>query len=48
VIDTSVMISVAFAVEGLAKQLCDMITNGRFVLVTSKPMLNTSSLAIPI
>jgi putative PIN family toxin of toxin-antitoxin system len=39
VIDTSVMISVAFAVEGLAKQLRDMIADGRFVLVTSKPIL---------
>lgn len=39
VIDTSVMISVAFTVEGLAKQLRDMIANGRFVLVTSKPIL---------
>jgi putative PIN family toxin of toxin-antitoxin system len=39
VIDTSVMISVAFAVEGLAKQLRDMIADNRFVLVTSKPIL---------
>lgn len=39
VIDTSVMISVAFAVQGLAKELRDMIAEGRFVLVTSKPIL---------
>jgi uncharacterized protein len=39
VIDNSVMISVAFAVQGLAKQLRDMIADGRFVLVTSKPIL---------
>jgi putative PIN family toxin of toxin-antitoxin system len=39
VIDTSVMISAAFAVEGLAKQLRDMIADNRFVLVTSKPIL---------
>jgi putative PIN family toxin of toxin-antitoxin system len=39
VIDTSVMISVAFAVQGLTKELRDMIANGRFVLVTSKPIL---------
>jgi putative PIN family toxin of toxin-antitoxin system len=39
VIDTSVMISVAFAVQGLVKELRDMIAEGRFVLVTSKPIL---------
>ena len=39
VIDTSVMVSVAFAVQGLAKKLRDMIADGRFVLVTSKPIL---------
>jgi len=39
VIDTIVMVSVAFAVHGLAKQLRDMIAYGRFVLVTSKPVL---------
>lgn len=39
VIDTSVMVSVAFAVGGVAKQLRDMIAVDRFVLVTSKPIL---------
>lgn len=39
VIDTSVMVSVAFAVQGLAKELRDMIADGRFVPVTSKPIL---------
>jgi len=39
VIDTSVMVSIAFAVQGLAKELRDMIADGRFVLVTSKPIL---------
>lgn len=39
VIDTSVMVSVAFSVQGLAKQLRDMIADGDFVPVTSKPIL---------
>ena len=39
VIDTSVMVSVAFAAQGVAKELCDLIADGRFVLVTSKPLL---------
>ena len=39
VIDTSVMVSVAFAVEGVAKLLRDMIADNRFVMVTSKPLL---------
>jgi putative PIN family toxin of toxin-antitoxin system len=39
VIDTSVMASIAFVVQGLAKELRDMIADGRFVLVTSKPIL---------
>jgi putative PIN family toxin of toxin-antitoxin system len=39
VIDTSVMVSVAFAVQGLAKELRDMIADGRFLPVTSKPIL---------
>ncbi len=36
VIDTSVMVSVAFAKEGLARELRDMIADGAFTLVTSK------------
>lgn len=39
VIDTSVMVSVAFAAHGLAKQLRNMIADGQFVLATSKPIL---------
>lgn len=39
VIDTSVMVSVAFAVQGVAKELRDMIAGGHFVMVTSKPIL---------
>jgi putative PIN family toxin of toxin-antitoxin system len=39
VIDTSVMVSVAFAVQGLAKELRNMIADGRFLPVTSKPIL---------
>jgi len=39
VIDTSVMVSVAFAKEGLAKKLRDMIADGAFVLVTSSEIL---------
>ncbi len=39
VIDTSVMVSVAFSKKGLAKQLRDMIAYGHFVIVTSKPIL---------
>lgn len=39
VIDTSVMVSVAFAVQGVAKELRDMIADDRFVMVTSKPLL---------
>ncbi len=39
VIDTSVMVSVAFAKQGLAKELKDMIADGRFMLVTSKQIL---------
>lgn len=39
VVDTSVMVSVAFAVQGLAKELRDMIADGRFLPVTSKPIL---------
>ena len=39
VIDASVMVSVAFAVQGLAKELRDMIADGRFLPVTSKPIL---------
>jgi uncharacterized protein len=39
VIDTSVMVSVAFAVGGVAKQLRDMIADDRFTMITSKPIL---------
>jgi putative PIN family toxin of toxin-antitoxin system len=39
VIDTSVMVSVAFAVQGIAKELRDMIADGRFILATSKSIL---------
>jgi len=39
VIDTNVMVSVAFAKEGLAKELRDMIADGDFVLITSKAIL---------
>jgi putative PIN family toxin of toxin-antitoxin system len=39
VIDTSVMVSVAFAKEGLAKELRDMIADGRFALVASKEIM---------
>ncbi|MBL7178562.1 MAG: putative toxin-antitoxin system toxin component, PIN family [Desulfobacteraceae bacterium] len=39
VIDTSVMVSVAFAKEGLAKDLRDMIAEGTFRLVTSKEIM---------
>jgi len=39
VIDTSVMVSVAFAKEGLARELRDMIAEGAFELVTSKEIL---------
>lgn len=39
VIDTSVMVSVAFAQQGLAKELRDMIAGGAFELVTSKEIM---------
>ena len=39
VIDTSVMVSVAFAKVGLAKKLRDMIADDVFTLVTSKDIL---------
>ncbi len=39
VIDTSVMVSVAFAREGLARELRDMIADGTFILVTSKEIM---------
>jgi putative PIN family toxin of toxin-antitoxin system len=39
VIDTSVMVSVAFAKQGLAKKLKDMIADEEFMLVTSKQIL---------
>jgi putative PIN family toxin of toxin-antitoxin system len=39
VIDTSVMVSVAFAKEGLTKELRDMIGEGAFELVTSRAIM---------
>lgn len=39
VIDTSIMVSVAFATQGLTKKLRDMIADGQFVLAISKPIL---------
>ncbi|HVN97192.1 MAG TPA: putative toxin-antitoxin system toxin component, PIN family [Syntrophorhabdaceae bacterium] len=39
VIDTSVMVSVAFAKEGLARELRDMIADGSFILCTTKEIL---------
>jgi putative PIN family toxin of toxin-antitoxin system len=39
VIDTSVMVSVAFAKQGLTKQLKDMIADEDFMLVASKKIL---------
>jgi putative PIN family toxin of toxin-antitoxin system len=39
ILDTSVMVSVAFAKEGLAKELRDMIADEAFALVISKEIL---------
>ncbi len=39
VIDTSVMVSVAFAKEGLAKELRDLIAEEAFTLATSKGIM---------
>jgi putative PIN family toxin of toxin-antitoxin system len=39
VLDTSVMVSVAFAKEGLARDLRDLIAEEAFILVTSKAIL---------
>lgn len=39
VIDTSVMVSVAFAKQGIARKLRDLIADHAFVMVTSKPIL---------
>lgn len=39
VIDTSVMVSVAFAKEGIAKKIRDLIANNEFTMVTSKEIL---------
>ena len=39
VIDTSVIVSVAFAREGLAREMRDMIADGAFTLVTSKAIM---------
>ena len=43
VIDTSVMISVAFAKKGLSKKLRDMNADGAFLPVTSKQILKELS-----
>ncbi len=39
VIDTSVMVSVAFAKQGIARELRDLIAENAFTMVTSKPIL---------
>jgi uncharacterized protein len=39
VIDTSVMVSVAFAKEGLARELRDRLADGAFTLVTSREIM---------
>ncbi|MBI4595456.1 MAG: putative toxin-antitoxin system toxin component, PIN family [Candidatus Tectomicrobia bacterium] len=39
VIDTSVMVSVAFAKEGLARELRDRIADGTFTLIISKEIM---------
>jgi hypothetical protein len=39
VLDTSVMVSVAFAKEGLARDLRDLIAEEAFILVTSKAIM---------
>lgn len=39
VIDTSVMVSVAFPKAGLARELRDMIADGAFTLVTSRDLM---------
>ncbi len=39
VIDTSVMVSVTFAKEGVAKKLRDLIADDAFIMVTSKAIL---------
>ena len=39
VIDTNVMVSVAFAKKGLAKELRDMIADEAFILIISKDIL---------
>jgi len=39
VIDTNVMVSVAFAKKGLAKRLRDLIADDAFILITSKSIL---------
>ncbi len=39
VIDTSVMVSVAFAKQGIARKLRDLIVDNVFTMVTSKPIL---------
>lgn len=39
VIDTSVMISVAFAKQGIARKVRDLMADNAFTMVTSKPIL---------
>ena len=39
VIDTSVMVSVAFAKQGITRKLRDLIADNAFILVISKPIL---------
>lgn len=39
ILDTSVMVSVAFAKEGLAKEIRDLIADAAFTLVTSKEIM---------
>jgi putative PIN family toxin of toxin-antitoxin system len=39
VIDTSVMVSVAFAKQGIARKLRNLIADNTFTMITSKPIL---------
>ncbi|MCD4719611.1 MAG: putative toxin-antitoxin system toxin component, PIN family [Desulfobacula sp.] len=39
VIDTSVVVSVAFAKQGIARKMRDLIADNAFTMVTSKPIL---------
>ena len=40
VLDTNVMVSMAFAKEGLARKLRDMVAGGLFAMATSKAILS--------